>query len=85
LDQYSYNSFGIVLKKKYKQILIIKKALKSLGAKATLISGSGPCVFAVTLSRKEAMDISKKMQAQEKDWQVIVAKTYSNNSKNTDF
>jgi 4-diphosphocytidyl-2-C-methyl-D-erythritol kinase len=85
LDQYSYNSFGIVLRKKYKQVLIIKEALKSLGAKATLISGSGPCVFAVTLSRKEAMGISRKMRAQQRGWQIIVAKTYSDNSKNTDF
>ncbi len=75
LDEYSYNSFESILRKKYKQILQIKKALKSLGAVATMISGSGPCVFGIAQSRKEAMDITEKLRAKERDWQVIVAKT----------
>lgn len=77
LNKYGYNSFAPVLKKRYKQILQINKALKSSGASATLVSGSGPCVFGVTKNRKEAMGISKNLRA-KKDWQVIVAKTFSN-------
>ncbi len=84
LDETSFNSFESILRKKYKQILQIKKALKSLGAYATLVSGSGPCVFGIAQSRKEAMDISRNLRAQERDWQVIVAKTYVNNSKRED-
>ncbi len=81
LNKYGYNSFEPLLIKKYKEIGRIKKALKSLGAKARLISGSGPCVFGICASRKEAMDIKEKLRAQEKSWRVIVAKTYSNSKK----
>lgn len=78
---YGYNSFEPVLRKKYKEIQEIKKALKSHGAKATLVSGSGPCVFGIARTGKEAVDISEKLRAKGKNWQVIVAKTYPN-SKN---
>lgn len=81
LNKYSYNSFESVIRKKYKQISQIKKALKSLGVQAALISGSGPCVFGIARNRKEAMDISKKMQARGRPWQIMVAKTCSGNSR----
>jgi len=74
--RYSYNSFEPVLRKKYKEIQEIKKALKSHGAKATLVSGSGPCVFGIARTGKEAVDISEKLRAKGKNWQVIVASTY---------
>ncbi len=76
LNKYSYNSFTPVLTKKYKQINSIIKALKTSGALATLISGSGPCVFGVAGNRKEAMAIARKIRATGKCWQVIVTKTY---------
>lgn len=76
LNKCSYNSFEPVLQKKYQEIQEIKKALRSLGAYATLVSGSGPCVFGITQTRKEAMGISKKLETKEKNWQIIVAKTY---------
>jgi 4-diphosphocytidyl-2-C-methyl-D-erythritol kinase len=75
-NKYSYNSFEDILRKKYKDILEIKKALTSLGAPAALMSGSGPCVFGITASRKEAMSISETLRAKKRCWQVIVAKTY---------
>ena len=78
LNKYSYNSFEAVLRKKYKQIFEIKKALKSLGVQATLISGSGPCVFGIAQTRKEAIDISEKLRAKRRSWKVIVASTYNN-------
>ncbi len=76
LSKYSYNSFEPVLRKKYKEIQEIKKALKSHGACATLVSGSGPCVFGIVKTGKEAVDISEKLRAKGKNWQVIVASTY---------
>ncbi|MBU3933706.1 MAG: 4-(cytidine 5'-diphospho)-2-C-methyl-D-erythritol kinase [Candidatus Omnitrophica bacterium] len=79
--KYSYNSFEPVLRKKYKEIQEIKKALKSHGVKTTLVSGSGPCVFGIAKTGKEALDLSEKLRAKGKNWQVIVAKTYPN-SKN---
>ncbi|NQT00230.1 MAG: 4-(cytidine 5'-diphospho)-2-C-methyl-D-erythritol kinase [Candidatus Omnitrophica bacterium] len=75
LNKYSYNSFEQILRKKYKQIQEIKKALKTLGVSATLISGSGPCVFGIARNRKEAMRISAKLRAKSKIWRIIAAAT----------
>ncbi len=79
LNKYSYNSFQRILEKKYRQILEIKQALKSSGARTAMISGSGPCVFGVAQTRKEAMRIQRALRARNKNWQVIVARTGSNN------
>lgn len=76
LDKDSYNSFEWILQKKYKQISRIKKALKSSGACAALISGSGPCVFGIAQTRKEAMEIKDNLSGR-KSWKVIVASSYS--------
>lgn len=78
LDKYSYNSFEPILHKRYKEIREIKKALKSLGAKTTLMTGSGPCVFGISSTGKEARDIGNKLRAKGKDWQIMVARTFSN-------
>lgn len=82
LNRCSYNSFEPVLIKRYKKIQEVKKALESLGVGATLVSGSGPCVFGVIKSRKEAVNINRRLQVLKKDWQIIITRTYSN-SKNT--
>ena len=83
LDRYSYNSFEQILRKKYKEIQEIKKALKSSGVQASLVSGSGPCVFGIAQTGKEAMDIRKRLEARKKSWQVIVTKTLTQNRKRT--
>lgn len=79
LDKHSYNSFESIVAKKYKEINQIKQALKSLGAHATLMSGSGPCVFGIAQSRKEAMTIAKRLQKGKKNWRVVVTSTYNTN------
>jgi 4-diphosphocytidyl-2-C-methyl-D-erythritol kinase len=76
LNKYSYNSFEPVVQKRYKQISRVKKALKSLGVQATLMSGSGPCIFGICATRREAIKIREELRIREKDWQVIVAKTF---------
>lgn len=81
LNKRTFNSFEPILTKKYKQILEIKKALNSSGACATMMSGSGPCVFGVIKTRREAMDIGKRLKAKGNSWQVIVTKTYANSKE----
>ena len=81
LDKYSYNSFEPILQKKYKEIQKIKKALKATGVRTSLVSGSGPCVFGIAQRRKEAMNISNKLKGTQNNWQVIVARTYTNSKK----
>jgi len=81
LNKTSFNSFESILRRKYKDIQKIKKALKSTGAGATFVSGSGPCVFGVAQTRKEAISIGNRLKAQENNWQVIVTSTYVNSKK----
>jgi 4-diphosphocytidyl-2-C-methyl-D-erythritol kinase len=81
LNKRTFNSFESILTKKYKQILEIKKALSSSGACATMMSGSGPCIFGVIKTRKEAQDIGKRLKARGNAWQVIVTKTYANSKE----
>lgn len=76
LNKYTYNSFEPVVQGRYKQISKVKKALKSLGVQTTLMSGSGPCVFGICATRREAIKIREELRIREKDWQVIVAKTF---------
>ena len=78
LEKYSYNSFEGIIQKKYKQVLDIKKALKSFGAQASLMSGSGPCVFGIIKRRKEAIGIRGKLRVKHKQWRVVVTRTYDN-------
>ncbi|MBN3038284.1 MAG: 4-(cytidine 5'-diphospho)-2-C-methyl-D-erythritol kinase [Candidatus Omnitrophica bacterium] len=75
-NRYSYNSFEGMLQKKYNHVLEIKKALTTLGVDAALMSGSGPCVFGIAASRKEAMYVSEQLSAKKRHWRVIVARTY---------
>jgi len=76
LDKCSYNSFGRIIQKRYTVVQEIEKALKSSGARATLLSGSGPCVFGIAQTRKGAMDIGRRLKARKKNWQVIITRTY---------
>jgi len=79
LNRNSYNSFESFLNKKFNQIQEIKKALKTAGAHTTGVSGSGPSIFGIANTRKEALKISQGLQAQarihNKKWQIIVAST----------
>ncbi|MFH1245317.1 MAG: 4-(cytidine 5'-diphospho)-2-C-methyl-D-erythritol kinase [Candidatus Omnitrophota bacterium] len=77
LDKNSYNSFAAVLQRKYKQIAQVQKALRSSGVQATLVSGSGPCVFGVAQTGKEAGEIKDRLAALKRNWQIIIAKTYT--------
>ncbi|MFH1046367.1 MAG: 4-(cytidine 5'-diphospho)-2-C-methyl-D-erythritol kinase [Candidatus Omnitrophota bacterium] len=75
--KYSYNSFEGILHQKNRTVFAIKKALSSLGVRAALMSGSGPCVFGVVASGKEAQRVSKALRKINRTWQVIVARTNS--------
>lgn len=60
----------------YPEINIIKEKLVSLGAKTILMSGSGPAVFGIVSSRKEALTLRKKINNFAQPWQVYVTKTF---------
>ena len=60
----------------YPQVLRVKEELKDSGIKAILMSGSGPAVFGVVSSRKEAVALSKQLKEEGESWQVFVTRTF---------
>ncbi len=53
----------------------IRLVLSNLGLKAVLMSGSGPAVFGLVSSRKEAYAVARQLEANLRNWDVFVAKT----------
>lgn len=57
------------------QVSSIKEKLANLGLRAVLMSGSGPAVFAIVSSRKEAVLLSRKLKKKERSWRIFVTRT----------
>lgn len=70
-----YNNLEEVTVKFYPEVKLIKNRLKLLGLTAIKMSGSGPAVFSLVSSRKEAVFLSSKVAASNKSWQVFVSRT----------
>ncbi|MFC1675015.1 4-(cytidine 5'-diphospho)-2-C-methyl-D-erythritol kinase [Candidatus Omnitrophota bacterium] len=70
-----FNSLEQVTTVLYPEVNRIKGRLLSAGVKAILMSGSGPAVFGVVPSRKEAASLSRQLRREDKSWQVFVART----------
>ena len=70
-----FNSLEGVTVRMYPQVRRIKDRLLSLGVKPVLMSGSGPAVFGIVSSRKEALSLSAKLKKHNGSWRVFVAKT----------
>ncbi len=56
-------------------IVKINELLTTYGATGMLMSGSGPTVFAVMSSRKEAMELSSRLVRLKGNWQFFTART----------
>jgi 4-diphosphocytidyl-2-C-methyl-D-erythritol kinase len=69
-----FNSLEQVSIKLYPEIGRIKKKLLSLGVKSILMSGSGPAVFGIVSSRKEAVSLVRQLK-RNSFWQVYVTRT----------
>ncbi|MFH1441906.1 MAG: 4-(cytidine 5'-diphospho)-2-C-methyl-D-erythritol kinase [Candidatus Omnitrophota bacterium] len=52
----------------------IKEELSELGVKSILMSGSGPAVFGIVSSRKEAVNLSVKLK-KKSFWRIFIART----------
>lgn len=72
-----FNSLEQVTLKLYPKILRIKRKLLHLAVKSILMSGSGPAVFGVVSSRKEAELLGRQLKEEAKKnfWQVFVTQT----------
>jgi len=63
LGEALFNSLEQVTTKLYPQVLRIKEKLSQIGLKSILMSGSGPAVFGIVSSRKEALTFCRQLKA----------------------
>lgn len=74
VGQALFNSLEQISAKLYPQINCIKEKLSRLGVQSILMSGSGPAVFGVVSSRKEALFLGRQLK-KNSFWRVFVTRT----------
>jgi 4-diphosphocytidyl-2-C-methyl-D-erythritol kinase len=74
LQSYLRNDLEAVTLKLYPQVGVVRNRLRECGVSAILMSGSGPTVFGIVSSRKEALRVAREI-GQLREWQVYVVKT----------
>ncbi|MFH0917969.1 MAG: 4-(cytidine 5'-diphospho)-2-C-methyl-D-erythritol kinase [Candidatus Omnitrophota bacterium] len=67
-----FNSLELVTSIFYPVVNQVKNALFGLGLNRVMMSGSGPAVFAVCDSGRQARSLSRKLYKQHNSWQVFV-------------
>ena len=70
-----FNSLEQVTARLYPQINAIKERLMQLGMKAILMSGSGPAVFGIVASRKEALFLYRQLKRSSPFGKVFISRT----------
>jgi 4-diphosphocytidyl-2-C-methyl-D-erythritol kinase len=70
-----YNSLEPVTEALFPEVRRIKDKLLAQGAQLIMMSGSGPAVFGVVSSKKEAVLLSSRMKKENPFWRVFIAKT----------
>jgi len=71
--EYLRNDLEIVTASLYPAVNQVKNALSDIGLEKIMMSGSGPAVFAVCNSRRQASDLKNKLAKKHKSWQVFVS------------
>jgi len=74
LQPYLRNDLEAVTLKLYPEVGVVRNRLRECGVSAILMSGSGPTVFGIVSSRKEALRVAHEIE-QLREWQVYVVKT----------
>jgi 4-diphosphocytidyl-2-C-methyl-D-erythritol kinase len=70
------NSLEPVTETLFPQVRRVKNKLRAHGAQLIMMSGSGPAVFGIVSSKKEAVLLSGRIRKENPFWRVFVAKTY---------
>jgi 4-diphosphocytidyl-2-C-methyl-D-erythritol kinase len=70
-----FNSLEQVTTRLYPEVRRIKDTLSQLGLECVLMSGSGPAVFAIVPSLKNALRLARSIKKKDKSWRVFVVKT----------
>ena len=74
-SEFLFNSLEVVTAGLYPVVNQVKKALYGMGLEKVMMSGSGPAVFAICGSQKQAQDLSGRLRKKYKSWQVFVSST----------
>lgn len=75
INRLLFNSLEPVTSVLYPSVNRVRRKLNSLGLGGVLMSGSGPAVFALLPSRKEAFSLSRKLAKNSKSWRVFLSRT----------
>jgi len=67
-----FNDLEVVTSSFYPVVTQVKKALVAIGLEKIMMSGSGPAVFAICNSQKQAKDLSSNLAREHKSWAVFV-------------
>jgi len=70
-----FNSLEKVTLRLYPEVGRIKQQLFDLGVESILMSGSGPAVFGIVASRKEALSVSRRLKGVLRSKRVFVTRT----------
>lgn len=71
-----FNSLESITLGLYPEVRRVKKRLGELGLKSILMSGSGPAVFGVVSSKKEALSLRRQLRKEHHpNWQVFATRT----------
>ncbi len=68
-----FNSLQDVTFRLYPELQCVKSSLEKLGLKSILMSGSGPAVFGIVPSRKEAVFLAEQLRKKHKSWRIFSA------------
>ncbi len=70
-----FNDLERITSRLYPEVSYVREKLVKLGLKSILMSGSGPAVFGICSSRKEAVFLSGKLKKLDSSWRVFVVAT----------
>ena len=70
-----FNSLEAVTTKIYPEVKRVKQEFIESGVNSVLMSGSGPAVFGIVSSRKEAVTLSEKLKKSNESWRVFIVRT----------
>jgi len=73
--EYFFNSLEVVTTRLYPVVNQVKNAFYGMGLEKVMMSGSGPAVFAICSSQRQAQDLSGKLRKKYKSWQIFVSST----------
>lgn len=75
LNKAIYNSLEPVSESLFDEIRKVKEVFLAQGAQLIMMSGSGPAVFGIVSSKKEAVSLSRRIRKVNPFWKIFVAST----------